>query len=203
MVSYYGYEIWRSRWSSHFWIKMHVFQLLPTIKVKLVYEMMESVYLCVILHVKNKKWSFIEALTWFIILGKIKYGGPNRDHCWCRHRPPAAPPPIKCTSSCWEEQRLSTEGKIVWKYCNISKTAGRGSINPPPPPLPLYHGGGMNCVYVRGLRRRLSFMVEGHEDVSVWKMKGGPLGIKFFFYPGLSPAKWTFFDAQWIQRTVS
>ena len=204
MVSYYGYKIWRSRWSSHFWIKMHVFKLLPTMKVKLVDEMMESVYLCIILHVKNKKWSFIEVLTWFIILGKIKNGSQNGDHCWCRHRPPAAPPPIKCTLSCWEEQRLSTEGKIVWKYCNISKTAGRGSITPPPlPPLPLYHSGGMNCVYVRGLRRRLSFMVEGHEDVSVWEMKGVPLGIKFFIYTGLSPAKWTFFDTQRIQRAVS
>ena len=28
--------------------------------------------------------------------------------------------------------RLFTKGKIVSKYCNISKTAGRGSINPPP-----------------------------------------------------------------------
>ena len=73
-------------------------------------------------------------------------------------------------------------------YCNISKTAGRGSFNLPPP-LPLCHGGGMNCVYVRGLGRRLLFTVEGYEDVSVWKMKGGPLGIKFLFYTGLSPAK--------------
>ena len=42
MVSYYGYEIWRDRWSSHFWVKMHVF---PTIKVKLVNKMMQSNYL--------------------------------------------------------------------------------------------------------------------------------------------------------------
>ena len=54
--------------------------------------------------------------------------------------PPAAPPPIKYTSSCKEDQRLSTEGKIVSKYCNISMTlGGGGSIHPP-----LYHGGGMN-----------------------------------------------------------
>ena len=33
-------------------------------KLKLVDEMVESVYLCIILHVKNKKWSFIEVLTW-------------------------------------------------------------------------------------------------------------------------------------------
>ena len=97
-------------------------------KVKLVDEMMESLYLCIILHVKNKKWSFIEVLTWFIILGKIKNGGQNGDHCWCRHRPPAAPPPIKCTLSCWEEQRLSTEGKIVWKYYKITHARINGTV---------------------------------------------------------------------------
>ena len=43
------------------------------------------------------------------------------------------------TSSCWEDQRLFTEGKIVLKYYNISKTLGE-SINPPP----LYRGGGKN-----------------------------------------------------------
>ena len=30
-------------------------------------------------------------------------------------------------------------GKIVLKYCNISKSPGKGSINPHPP----YHSGGM------------------------------------------------------------
>ena len=59
--------------------------------------------------------------------------------CWY-HRPPAAPPPIEYTSSCREHQR-STEGKIVSKYCNISKTqgGGGGSIHP----STLYHGGDM------------------------------------------------------------
>ena len=54
--------------------------------------------------------------------------------------PPAAPPPIKYTSSGREYQRLSTEGKIVSKHCNISKTLVGGSIHP----THLYHGGGMN-----------------------------------------------------------
>ena len=39
-----------------------------------------------------------------------------------------------------QDQRLSTEGKIVSKYCNISKTLGRGSIHNSPP---LYHCGSM------------------------------------------------------------
>ena len=53
-----------------------------------------------------------------------------------RHKPPAVPPPTKYTSSCREDQRLSTEGKIVLKYCNISKTQGGGGgpLTPPVPP---------------------------------------------------------------------
>ena len=52
------------------------------------------------------------------------------------------------------DHRLSTEGKIVSKYCNISKFQERGCINggggggggfqhrpPPPHPTPLYQGG--------------------------------------------------------------
>ena len=37
------------------------------------------------------------------------------------------------------DHRLSTEGKIVSTYCNISKFQERGSINAP---TPLYQGGG-------------------------------------------------------------
>ena len=115
-------------------------QLFSTIKVKLVDELMQNVYLCVILHVKLKKVPFIAILTWFLILGKIRDSAQGGGHCWRRHRPPVAPLPIKYTSSCWEDQRLSTEGKIVSKYCNISKTLGRGSITP----SPLYQGGSLN-----------------------------------------------------------
>ena len=70
---------------------------------------MQSAYLCVIFHVKHKKSPFIAHLTWFLILGKIQQGGQDGVHCWLRHRPPAAPPPIKYTSSCREDQRLSIQ----------------------------------------------------------------------------------------------
>ena len=96
-----------------------------------------------------QKLPFIAVLIWFLILGQIQDGSQDGDHwCW-RHRPPAAPSPIKYISSCWEDQRLFTKGKIVLKYCNISKSLGRGSINPPPPPCTTV--GGWIIVYVRRL----------------------------------------------------
>ena len=112
------------------------FQLFSAIKVKLVDEIMQGAYLC-FFTCQAQKLPLIAILTWFLILDKIQ----DSDHCWWRHRPPAAPPPIKYTSSCSEDQMLSTEGKIVSKYCNISKTRGRGSIDPP---SNLYQGGCMN-----------------------------------------------------------
>ena len=42
---------------------------------KLVDEMMQSAYLCIILHVKHKKLPFIAVLTRFLIIGKIQDGG--------------------------------------------------------------------------------------------------------------------------------
>ena len=89
--------------------------------------------LCVILNVKPKKLS----RSFYLISNSWLY--PRRRPRWrpC-FVPPVAPPPIKYISSCWEDQRLFTEGKIVSKYCNISKPPGRGSINP------LFcHGGGI------------------------------------------------------------
>ena len=85
------------------------FQLFSTIKVNPAAKIMQSAYLCVIFHVKPKKSPFIAHLTWFLILGKIQQGGQDGVHCWLRHRPPAAPPPIKYTPSCREDQRLSIQ----------------------------------------------------------------------------------------------
>ena len=141
MVARYGVVI--SRWWSHFCRseKASYFLLLSTIKVTLADKVVQSTKLCVILHVKLKKLPVHAVFPWFLILGKIQVGDP----VWWRHRPPAAPPPLKYTSSCWEDQRLSSESKIVSKYCNISTT----TPNPPPPLVP--RRGVWICVYVREL----------------------------------------------------
>ena len=49
------YDVMGSKWSSNFWVKMHVFHLVSTIKAKPVDKMKESTYLCVISHVKHEK----------------------------------------------------------------------------------------------------------------------------------------------------
>ena len=120
MVSCYGYVISR-RWSSHFWVKVHVFSnFFSTVKEILGLRSCKALIYVLFFTSSTKKSPFLAVLTWFLILGKIQDG----DHCWWRHRPPAAPPPIKCTSSCKEDQRPSTEEKIVSKYCNKPKTLG-------------------------------------------------------------------------------
>ena len=81
----------------------------------------------------NKNTPFLVVLTWFLILGKIQDGSLDGDHCWWHHMPPAAPPPIKYTLSCREDQRLSTEGKIVSEYSNIPKPLGGVHLLPPFP----------------------------------------------------------------------
>ena len=95
-------------------------QPLSTIKVNFVDKMVQNANLGIVLHVKHKKMPFVAVLTRFLILGKIQDG----DHCWWCHRPPTSPPPIKYTSSCWEDQRLSTKGEIVWKLPNFIPRGG-------------------------------------------------------------------------------
>ena len=142
------YDVISSRWSSHSWVKMHVFQLLSGIKEKLLDKIMQSNYLCVVLLVKRKKLLIVTVFTCFLVLEKIQDG----DHVWWRHRPPAVPPRIKYTSSYKEGQKLSTEGKI-----EISGGGGENSINPnlsPPPYCSTVRV--WLCVYVRGLSRHIT-----------------------------------------------
>ena len=58
------------------------FQLIPEIKVKLVDKVMQSNYLCVILHVKRKKLLIVTVFTLFLILEKIEDGCQDGDHIW-------------------------------------------------------------------------------------------------------------------------
>ena len=130
------YDNMSSKWSSHFWVKMHVFSTSFNNKSDACWwNDAKCSFICYFTWlVKHKKLPFIAVLTWFLILGKIQDGSQGGDHCQWRHRPPAAPPPIKHASPCWDDQSFSTEGKTVSKYCNTSKVIGRGSINLPPPP---------------------------------------------------------------------
>ena len=130
------------------------FQLFSTIKKNLWMKWYKGLIYVLFYTSSTKTSPSIAILTWFLILGKIQVGGQDGDHCCWRHRPPAAPPPIKYTSHCWEDQRLSTKSKIVPKHCNIPKTLVRDSINPPPPPL--YHVGGMNMSVCPRVKLRLS-----------------------------------------------
>ena len=143
------YDVISGRWSSHFWVKMHVLSPFLNNKSKTCQWMMQRAYLCLTLHVKHRKLPFIAILTWFLILGKIQDGGGDGDHVWWRHRSPAAPPLIKYTSFGGENQRISTEGKIVSKYCNRSKTL-RGEGGHQPPPTTCTTIGVWLCMYVRG-----------------------------------------------------
>ena len=145
------YDVISRRWSSHFFGKSTCFfRLFSTIKVNHVAKIMQSAYSCVIFHLHHKKSPSLVVLPWFLILGKIQDSGQDGDHCWSQV--PAAPPPIKYTSFCRKDQRLSTEGKIVWKYCQISKTVRGISSTPPPPPTPPCTTVGVwICMYVRGL----------------------------------------------------
>ena len=113
-------------------------QLFSTIKVKLVNEMMQRAYLCVILHLKHRKLPFMAILTWFLILGEIQ----DSDHCRQCHRPPAAPPPIKNNLIL-----LSRSKAFHWRQNRFEilqiimiKNSGEGFH----PPLPLIPRWGMN-----------------------------------------------------------
>ena len=128
-----------------------------TIKVNLVAKIMQSAYLCVIVHVKQLP--FLAVFTWFLVLGKIQDVGQDGDHCWWRHRPPAAPPFVKYTSSYYKTLGRGSGGSRggvrgarspLFFDQNEARRAEKnffgdwapllisGSGWPPPPPLPPY-----------------------------------------------------------------
>ena len=76
------YDVISSSWRSQFWVKIHVFQFLSTIKANLVAKIMQSSYLFVIFRVKHKILAFLAVSSSFVILGKIQDGGQDGDYCW-------------------------------------------------------------------------------------------------------------------------
>ena len=115
---------------------------------------MQSAYLFAIFHLKHKKIT-------------ISRGFNLISNSWQKWRPclvtsqalSAAPPLIKYSSPCREDQRLSTESKIFSNYCNISKTLG--GVHPPPS----YHGGGMNL----HVRPRVNYILDKCKLPQQWK----------------------------------
>ena len=144
MVSCYGYEIWRHKYSqANFGWKYMCFKIGSTINVNLVAKVMQNAYLCVIIHVKHKKIPFLAVLTWFLILGKIQDGCQDGDHCWWRHIPPAAQPPMNIPHLVKKIRGFPLKVKLFQNIATYPKLRG-GAPSTPPPPHPLYHGGGMN-----------------------------------------------------------
>ena len=112
-------DVISSRWSSHFLSENACFfQILSTIKEKLVDEVIQSSYLCCFTYQAQKT----PVLIWIL-------GG---DHCCWRHRAPAAPPPIKYTSL-RKIKGFPLKAKVFRNTATYQKTLGRGSINTHPP----------------------------------------------------------------------
>ena len=97
------YDVITSRWSSHFWVKMHVFSNSFNNKSKACgWSDAKWLFMCYFT-CHAQKIPFFAVLIWFLILGKVGDGGQGGDHyCW-RHRAPAAPPPINIPH--WERSK--------------------------------------------------------------------------------------------------
>ena len=140
------YDVISSRCSSHFWVKIHVFSTSFNNKSKACGWNDASAYLCVFYMFSTQEFPFIAVFTWFLILGKIQDRGQECDHCWWRHRPPAAPSPIKYTSSSWENWQNQFE------IPQHIKNSWEGFHQLPPPPTLVPRWGVCRiCMYVRGL----------------------------------------------------
>ena len=127
------------------------FQLLSTIKVNFVDEMIQSTYLCYFAYqaqkltihrdfnlISNSWWNPRWRQRWRLLLVTSK-----------TQRPLVVLPLKKYTSSFWEDQRISTKDRIIILQ-HIKNSTVEGSINSPS--LLCTTMGVWICVYVRGLR---------------------------------------------------
>ena len=138
------YDVISSRWSCHFWVKMHVFQLLLGIKEKALDKLMQS-NCYVLFYLLSAK--ILSIVTWlflpnFQFLKKIMQDG---DHVWWRHGPPAM------NKIYFILQRRSKA--FHWMQ---NRNKGRVHQSHPLPSPP--HCKAVRvwlCVYVRGLSRHI------------------------------------------------
>ena len=141
------YDVISSRWSSHFWVKVHVVQLFSTLKVKLVDRMMQSKYLCVILQVKAQKNIYFPFFfTWFLILDKPNLAAKMATLFWdvteiqqCHH-PQNKPHRVE------KIKGFPWKAKFFWNTATYQKLKGGGGGQSTHPPCTTVGF----CVYVWG-----------------------------------------------------
>ena len=113
------YDVISGRWSSHFWVKMHVFSTPFNNRSNDAKCLFMCYFTC-----QAQKLPFFSVLTWFLILGKIKMATIAGDVTGLqqRHHP-------------WNIPHLVEQ---------IKRFKILQHINPSTSAPPLYHGGGMN-----------------------------------------------------------
>ena len=120
--------------AGYFWVKIHVFSTSFNNKSKACGW--NDAYLCVVYVFSTLEFPFIAVFTWFLILGKIQDRSQDCEHCWWRHRPPAALSPIKYISSSWENWKIkdcALKAKSVRNTATYQKLLGGVPSTPPPP----------------------------------------------------------------------
>ena len=118
------YDTISSRWSSHFWVKMHAVSTFFRNKSKPVDKMMQSNYLCVILHVQRKKLFILTVFTWFLINPRWWLWDLQQ-----HHHPWNIPHLVE------KIKGVPLKAKLFQNIATYQKLKGKGGPSPPPPPL--------------------------------------------------------------------
>ena len=128
------------------------------IKVNPVAKIMQSAYLCVIIHLERKKLPFLAVLTWFLIHGNSKMAAKmatifgDVTGLQQRHHPWNIPHLVK------KIKGFPLKVKLFQNTATRIKNSGEGFHPPYPPPPPCTTVGVRICVYVRGLKRENSYL---------------------------------------------
>ena len=91
------YDVISRKWLGHFSVKVQFFSTFFNNKSKSCgLNHAKCLFMCYFSS-EAQKVAIFWGCNRFLILSKIQDGGQSGDHCWWRHRHPAAPPPIKYT----------------------------------------------------------------------------------------------------------